>query len=387
MTSTAPADQQLADALAGSSGAAVLQAILATINSRYAQNQQQITIEQLDAELRQLAQWPLAQPLSQFLSADALNAAGDAVRNAVVACDTLKRTEQEAWTRFLAEWSKRHTPAHNRQELYSSNTKNFLKGLDKFVRQLKPSLADASEVECPLGALHGGTEIQSWFHWRWLSPHRDLLLPFATDLPQLHANPFVSSSQGLEHALKYAIGLKNYRTAQQKGEPVPLRYRADGKVDVPNGAPPPLIGVVLVSELSQQFVRDDPHLHVVLQLLEQGLIKLPGGAKRIGSEAEVTLYGIMPPRATRVLVRWPLPQPNLDQHNDVLRVHYGIANDARGNVELQQLRALAVSAAASEAADTAFRQRLAIAAGHVITSHLISQYNQVVGFEQQVLLR
>jgi hypothetical protein len=162
-------------------------------------------------------------------------------------------------------------------------------------------------------------------------------------------------------------------------------------VEVPGGTSPPLIGVVVVTALQQQHVDADAGLHVVLQLLAQRVLKLPGGTRRIGSEAEVTLCGSMPSEATRVLLRWPLPQPDLDGHSNVLQKTYGISANKTGDAVLHRLRCLALASRAggppAAAADKELRQRLAVAAGHAVAAHILQEWNTVIPVDEDVIMR
>jgi hypothetical protein len=128
----------------------------------------------------------------------------------------------------------------------------------------------------------------------------------------------------------------------------------------------------------------------VLQLLAQGQLKLPGGTKRIGSEAEVTLYGALPRADARVLLRWPLPQPHLHTHNQELEDVYGIRADSVGTKQLADLRDIAAVLARhpnDSATDRLLRQWLARYAGRRIVGALAEQFNFIVGLDEQIFQR
>lgn len=202
---------------------------------------------------------------------------------------------------------------------------------------------------------------------------------------QLHVNPMVSMSQGLEHALRYAAGLKKYRTAQETGVPLQIAYNADLSPRLSHGAQhPPILGVVIVLATTADYVRHHPKLHVVLQLKEQNQLKV---SDRIASEEEVTTYGGMPAAPhSRVLLRWPLPLPDLRQGNSVLQDYYGVTRAEDAAFISMRARAADIHSNPDDSmCQRRFRAELAVAAGRAIIGAIHQLYGITIALDARVV--
>jgi len=337
----------------------------------------------VEATLRQETQPASPQVAPPSFPQDLIQA-GDDILNAMRNADTVEGIPHtDAWRCFQVSGKRRVpwlTPALHRQSLYTNTTSEYLKDWVRF-RKLDTT---GDQVDCPFSAHETGNMMRAWFHWRWCS--REFRLFRNPDFETIHPNPFVSSSQQPEHALRYAAGLKSYRVGQNAATLLPISYSPEFE-----SLTKQILGVVIVFAIRKSYI-DDPRncVNVVLQLLRGEQIAIKGGECRIGAEAEVTMYGRIPPPTNAYIVfRFPLFAPDLHQHNIQLENFFGITPQTPDRFLRLREAARELTAATAQNSDAAklkMRSRLVVALGRHIQNTL-APLGFTVNIQNAVLAR
>jgi energy-coupling factor transporter ATP-binding protein EcfA2 len=380
-TAMANCDSSLGTALAESSGFAVLEAVADALAAKDAPFKSRldrgaISIREIQDKLRQYPN------LDSLLTADALRAKSALIRKHMLGSDT-PAAEAPLWKQFIKAWHRPRdrTVSNDRQEMYTNNSKSFMELWTHYLTRYRN---DRQHLSCPWEYSEGHKQVQAWFYYRWCSPGL-FRLPHLQPRDSVHTNPFISCSQGLEHALRYAVGLKPFRAAQAEGNMMHVYYNAQSR----SLDPKRVLGVLLVFRVRKDYIyrKEGNDVHVLLEQLKRKEVSL--NEDRIGSEAEVTMYGGMPGGGDSELwKRVALRAPHLDTDNPLLLELYGLKADSKECDILRSVAARLPPDSSSEFHQARFRQLLGIAAGKQIENTLNAEFGSArMNFKSQILNR
>ena len=234
------------------------------------------------------------------------------------------------------------------QQIYSNGIGSFMKSVVAVCTEAKKDTAGAKlNIEAALtrddrrNALTAKPHAAARFRLMRLEAHGWMLDPKHLISPQhlranlLHLNPYVSLTDNLFHALRYAVGNKIYVHGDSSASAVEIPYGVfDGMVDYERGwqlppttdSHPHLLGVIIMLYVPVAEYDRLESRGVATNVQKRAANKQLSIAARVLPEREFSFFGFIP--SAYLQGRWPIPLLQCERVDDDWKRFYNIT-DAR----------------------------------------------------------